>query len=95
MGGLFLSIFTPDSQQIILALRLAIIGFLVIGLGATLVSIFIHWLEANKWLPDICIEVMGLLEYYLFGADVLWFAFYVFVELANTLRETASLWGQH
>lgn len=64
----------------------SVIGFVIVGLAAWAVGLFVGWLESQS-IIRIFVDTMKYLEYFIFGVDVIGFLFLVFMSLIKFLRE--------
>jgi hypothetical protein len=73
--------------RFVLDILLGVIGFIVVGLGAWAIGLFVHWLKAQDTVPSIFIYIMSMIEYLLFGIAVVGFVYLVLMALYKFVRE--------
>ncbi|NGQ89939.1 hypothetical protein G5V65_03450 [Rhodobacter sp. HX-7-19] len=75
--------------RFILDIVFGILGFIVVGLAALALGKFVKWIDSFDVVPSWIIKTMIALEYGLFIADGIAFAFLAFM---STVKFIAAVW---
>ena len=66
-------------------------AFVVLSLVALGLNIFAHWLQSLEKLPDLIVDTVFLLEYFVFAVDVISFVIVALVEAKSLISEIARI----
>lgn len=75
--------------RFVLDIVFGIVGFIVVGLAALALGSFVKWIDSFAVVPGWIIKTMIALEYGLFVADGIAFAFLV---LMSTVKLVSAVW---
>ena len=74
---------TELALRFVLDIVLGVFGFVVLGLAALGLGLFVRWLEGFHLFPEWIVSTLSVLEYLVFVVDAVGFCFHTLMSLSK------------